>query len=136
MKSNKYEEQAQKFLQDTKTTCRIVFVEKTYNADWGEGETDLRNKYKVTLSNSEGKMSFVFWDSLFNTKKNIRPTKYDVLACLEKWDPGTYQDFCCGYGYDAESRESEKIYKEVVEQYTNLVQMFSDEEMEALREIQ
>lgn len=74
----------------------------------------------------------------FNVRNNPNfkaPTPYDVLACLTKYDPGTFENFCSEYGYDADSRKAEKTYKAVCEEYTSLCTLFSSEEMEELQEI-
>lgn len=69
-------------------------------------------------------------------KEIIYPNSYDVLACLTKYDPGTFENFCGDFGYDIDSRSAEKTYHAVVEEYTNLKILFSDEELELMQEIQ
>lgn len=64
------------------------------------------------------------------------PNEYDVLACLTKYDPETFEDFCSEFGYDEDSRKAEKIYQAVREEYQNVAMLWSDEEMEELMEIQ
>lgn len=64
------------------------------------------------------------------------PTAYDVLACLQKCDPGTFEDFCSEFGYDTDSRKAEKIYKAVVNEWQNVAMLFTDKEIEQLQEIQ
>lgn len=82
------------------------------------------------------------------TKKNLKsyqlacvvnfpkkPTDYDILACVEKYDPETFEFFCGNYGYDQDSRKAEKIYKAVKQQFLDIQLLFNDEELEILREI-
>lgn len=64
-----------------------------------------------------------------------KPTAYDVLACLTKYDPGTFENFCAEYGYDVDSRKAEKTYKSVKEEWMNVERIFTESEMELLREI-
>ena len=64
------------------------------------------------------------------------PSAYDVLACLTKYDPGTFEDFCGDYGYDTDSRKAEKIYPAVVNEYQNVCMLWNDTELELLCEIQ
>lgn len=64
------------------------------------------------------------------------PTAYDVLACLQKYPVGTFEDFCSEFGYDEDSRTAEKTYKAVLKEYNSLCTLFSDEELEQLQEIQ
>lgn len=68
-------------------------------------------------------------------KKPKEPKPYDILACLESRNPGTFGEFCSEFGYDTDSRSAHKIYTAVVEQYLQLSRMFSSEELEALGEI-
>jgi hypothetical protein len=64
------------------------------------------------------------------------PTSYDILSCLEKYDPESFNDFCDNYGYDNDSISAHKIYESVKDQYQNLCVLFNDEEMDMLAEIQ
>jgi len=71
--------------------------------------------------------------------KNVnfsKPTAYDILCCLTKYDPGTFENFCSEFGYDEDSRKAEKIYKAVKDEYQNVCALFSDSEIELLSEIQ
>ena len=67
--------------------------------------------------------------------KGKEPSLYSVLACLTKYDPGTFEDFCSEYGYDTDSRKAEKIYKAVKEEWLNVQALFNDDELEILQEI-
>ena len=73
----------------------------------------------------------------FVTKVNgKKPTACDILACLTKYDPETFEDFCSNYGYDTDSRSAEKIYNAVKTEWQNVKNMFSGKEIEELQEIQ
>ena len=65
----------------------------------------------------------------------VAPTAYDVLSCLTKSDPGTFEDFCSTYGYDEDSRKAEKIYNAVLDEWKNVCALFTDGEIEQLQEI-
>lgn len=67
--------------------------------------------------------------------KGEEPTMYDVLVCLEKYDVGTFDDFCGEFGYDTDSRSAKKTYKAVVKEWDKMCSLFSDQELEVLREI-
>jgi len=74
----------------------------------------------------------------FNVIKNPNkkePNSYDVLACLTKYDPGTFENFCDEFGYGTDSKNAEKIYFSVKEEYLNITRLFSDAEIELLQEI-
>lgn len=66
----------------------------------------------------------------------VEPTAYDLLSCLTKYDPGTFENFCADYGYDTDSRKAEKTYKEVMKEWENVSRIFSTDELEQLQEIQ
>lgn len=68
-------------------------------------------------------------------KKAAVPSVYDVLACLTKCDPGTFENFCSDFGYDEDSRAAERIYFAVQKEYTQLTKLFTPEQMEELAEI-
>lgn len=68
-------------------------------------------------------------------KKAAVPSVYDVLSCLTKCDPGTFEDFCADYGYDEDSRTAERIYFAVQKEYAQLTKLFAPEQMEELAEI-
>ena len=69
-------------------------------------------------------------------QKEARPTCYDVIACLTKYDPGTFDDFCAEFGYDEDSRTAERIYIAVQKEFANLKHIFDPEQLEAMQEIQ
>lgn len=151
---NEYIKQATDFLQKTHTKMKIEYVGLAVNKEWKEKEK--RCLYEITLTSPRGSMSFDFWDSIRNTeiktmpfdaynmqankklaakKKAAVPSVYDVLACLQKCDPGTFEDFCLDYGYDEDSRTAERIYFAVQKEYTQLTRLFTPDEMDELAEI-
>lgn len=65
----------------------------------------------------------------------VEPSAYDLLACLTKYNPGTFENFCGDYGYDTDSRKALKIYKTVVKEWKDLTSIFNEQELEALAEI-
>jgi len=64
------------------------------------------------------------------------PSDYDILSCLTKYDPGTFEDFCGEFGYNEDSRKAEKTYFAVQKEYQNLRNMFSEAELVLMAEIQ
>lgn len=67
--------------------------------------------------------------------KGIPPTNYNILSCLQKYEVGTFEDFCGEFGYSEDSITVEKIYKTVCEEYNNVCKIWSDSEIEELQEI-
>lgn len=77
----------------------------------------------------------VFTPSLDTIHYPIAPTAYDVLACLTKYDPNTFEDFCSEFGYDTDSKKAEKTYNAVVKEWQMVCALFTDAEIEQLQEI-
>jgi len=127
---NEYDKQAVDFLKKTNTTLTTQFLKHDTHF---EGETTTRDIYEVKLQKNGKLFVFRFGQSVNNV--GIAPSEYDILACLTKYDPGTFEDFCDNFGYDFDSRNAEKIYKAVLREWDNINTMYSDEEIELLQEI-
>lgn len=93
-----------------------------------------RYVFKVRLSKGGKQYTFEFGQSI--SEGSNEPTLYDVLACLTKYDPETFEDFCANYGYDEDSRKAEKTYKAVLKEFNNMNRLFTSEELELLTIIQ
>lgn len=151
---DEYIKQATDFLQKTYSKMKIEYVGLAVNKEWKEKEKHCL--YEITLTSPRGSMTFDFWDSIRNTrirtmpfdaynvqankelaakKKAAVPSVYDVLACLQKCDPGTFENFCSDYGYDEDSRTAIRVYLAVQNEYTQLTRLFTPEQMEELAEI-
>ncbi len=61
------------------------------------------------------------------------PDLYSVLACLQKYDVGTFENFCDDFGYDNDSRTAEKTYKAVLKEWGAMERLFNNEELELLQ---
>lgn len=76
---------------------------------------------------------FIFIDTI---KRKSAPTAYDVLASLQKYDVGTFENFCIYFGYNNDSIKAEKIYKRVVKEFNEVQKIWNDQEILELQEIQ
>lgn len=103
---------------------------KLYFAD------DIQQRYvfKIKLIKGGKQYTFEFGQSI--SEGDNEPTLYDVLACLTKHNPETFEDFCANYGYDNDSRTAEKTYKAVLKEWKNLNRLFTAEELNLLTNIQ
>lgn len=101
----------------------------------------------VNIVTPKGNMQVKFWDSISNTIKNsypnrarIYPTVYDILACLQKYDVGSIDDFMSEFGYEvnewADVKRIQNIYNAVVKEYNDVCRCFTEEQIEAMQEIQ
>lgn len=92
------------------------------------------NTYWFTIERNGIEYSNTFYDSIHNTRMGIEPTPYSLLACLQKYEVGTYHNFCDEFGYDPYDSKSEEIYAAVVNEEINVQRLFGDC-MDELREI-
>lgn len=118
-------------------------------------------KYTVTISREGRKAyTFDFWSSINETYKKevehlnrnfhhtidmvrvyrtaIKPSAYDIFACLSCGTGThelTFEEFCSDYGYDTDSRKAEKVYNAACDESRALARLFSEEELDKLREI-
>ncbi len=131
--NNKYETQAVKFLNTHNTNFSIKLLNKSkYFSD----DDKERNIYEITISNKKHSFTFTFGQSIIGTEKEETPSIYDVLACLTKYDPGTFEGFCGEFGYDTDGKRAEKTYNAVTNEWNNVKALFTDAEIEELAEIQ
>lgn len=63
------------------------------------------------------------------------PTAYDILTCLTKYDPESFEDFCDNYGYSKDSIKALNTYEAVAEEWENISSMFNEDELAELCEI-
>lgn len=69
-------------------------------------------------------------------KRPIEPNSYDILSCLTKYNPGTFENFCSEFGYDTDSKRADIIYNLVKEEYKNVCTIWSEKEIEELADLQ
>lgn len=98
-------------------------------------KTYAEKKYQISFDDLTYTETMQAKKELAAKKKAAIPSAYDVLACLTKYDPGTFEDFCYEFGYDEDSRTAERIYFAVQKEYTQVSRLFTSEQMEELAEI-
>ncbi len=98
-------------------------------------EAYAEKRYRVPFSDLTQAEKMQANRELAAKKKAAVPSVYDVLACLTKCDPGTFEDFCSEYGYDEDSRTAERVYFAVQKEYAQLARLFTSEQMEELADI-
>lgn len=131
--------QAKDFLAACGATMEIRYLDKEIHPNWGDKEP--HNKYLFIITTPLGTLYDYFYDSVYNTKRNIcNVSEYDILTCLERYDVGTIDDFVSEFGYEVHKwddvRRIERTYNAVVRQYKKLCEIFTPQQMEELREIQ
>ena len=135
---NEYVKQAKDFLKSCNATMKITRIGCEQNKNWND--KSYHNTYRATIKTPIGSMLVKFWDSVYNTERGIEPTEYDILACLEKYDVGTIDDFVSEFGYEvnewSDVKRIQNIYNAVKRQYKSLCRCFTPEQIEAMQEIQ
>lgn len=127
-----YQTEADTFLRDTRTTFQ---AEHVGYGPYFPDDKESRNIYRIVLKRMGRSYTFRFGQSIKRTLTETVPTPYDVLACLQKNDPGTFEDFCSDFGYDTDSRKAERMYKAVVKEWNGVKRLFGDV-LERLQEIE
>ena len=78
-------------------------------------------------------------NALKELKATAIPTEYAILACLTKYEVGTMNDFFHEFGYEIHNADDVftflNTYNAVVKEYRDLCRIFTEEQMEMLREI-
>ena len=125
-----YDMQANNFLALTGTTLEITRDEVVKKWGWD------RWKYSCKLRRGHKTYTFPLVDSVVNYRKNKRPSKYNILACLDTYDYiSDIRNFALEFGYDICDKETEKTYNACMRQSQKLHELFTDEELEMLAEI-
>lgn len=102
-----------------------------------------RDKSLVTIERNGKKETFEFtgsayikdpWVTRNGNHKRPKGDNYSILACLQKSDPGTLEEFCSEFGYDTDSRKALEIYLAVQQEFKKVNRLFHDV-MDELSEI-
>lgn len=145
---SEYVKQAKDFLASCNATMKMMYLGKEMNDNWNE--TRERDTYMVNIVTPMSNMQIKFWDSINNTIDNANktsigrsrkyPTEYDILSCLQKYDVGDIEDFIWEFGYEIKKKGDLKrimnTYDAVVKEYNDIRRCFTEEQIEAMREIQ
>lgn len=141
---SEYEMHAREFLNKCPAELEIYYAGTSVNHLWNEKQS--RDMYSFILKTQRGSMNGIFWDSIHNTRERLTkrgkpkiPSAYSILACLEKYDVGSMDDFMHEFGYVIKNVKDMTnfitTYNSVVKEYNDLCRIFTPEQMEMLREI-
>ena len=101
---------------------------------------NLHHKYIIELKNANGVKENFYFGSRNDFEKGIvysnQTIPYSFLVSCEKYEHSDFEDFCNDLGYDEDSRNAEKIYNAVKKQLKQLQNIFTSEQLEAMKEIQ
>ena len=98
--------------------------------------TDKESRYvfNCTLKCNGKRYTFNFGQSI--AAGGEEPNMYDILTCLQKYEVGTFNNFCGDFGYDNDSITAHKIYKAVAKEYRNMLRVFGEDILTDMQEIQ
>ena len=134
---SEYETKAIKFL--AKHGITLSVAEGGYKKPlWAEKGQAHGNHYRITFQREphRKRFSLSFWNSVNDVQEHKHPSAYDVLTCLQKSDVGSFEEFCCEFGYDCDSIKALKTYKATVKEWEKVSGFFTPEEIEELQGIQ
>ena len=72
---------------------------------------------------------------LKSLKANAIPPEYDILAAVEKYSYDSFSDFCAEFGFSTDSISVRETFLACGEEYAGLRRIFTEEQMEKMREI-
>lgn len=131
-----HELQATGFLHKCKAEMTVIFL---WHDSHFDGEDKTLDIYLAIFRRPgrNGGFSIEFGQSLDKSTGDGRnkPTAYDVLSCLPKFNPYDFEDFCSNCGLDTDSRLAEKSYRAVASEWAKVKGFFSKKEITALGEI-
>lgn len=137
-----YQQQAEDFLEKARTTMRIVKISRVQGFPFDKKDKHPHIKYQVILTNlNTGKSyDFPFYDSHANYRDDKRPTSYDVLSAVEKYEVDEdIWEFAREFGYETETKENwemlQKVHRNCLDQYNALLDLFGEDLMKELQEI-
>lgn len=126
---NEYDVQANEFLK--KNNIRFSVLE-TYTdiCNW-DNQYHFMHKVRFYNRSTKKSMTLTFTTSLNDYQNGDDSCRaYDVLACIQKYDVGSIEDFVSEFGYTfdtwEEVKKTEKTYKAVVHEYKGVQRVFAD----------
>ena len=115
-----------------KLNIELIILDSEFKKHFADDKQE-RYVFKCKLKRGKKSFTFNFGQSIFNGSQE--PTIYDVLTCLQKYDVGTFENFCDEFGY-TNDRKAERTHKAVVKEFKNMSRLFTPEELDLLSEIQ
>lgn len=97
--------------------------------------TYAQQKYKASYDRLRSYEKAEARAELVKLKANAIPTEYDILDCVEKYSYDSFSDFCDELGYSTDSISARETFLAYGEKYAGLRRIFTEEQMEKMREI-
>lgn len=126
---NEYDKQAEDFLKATGTEFHIIAY-KGRNP-MHKGDKQMMDKWLVAFVRGDEEWSLDFYMGL--GRNGAEPRAYDVLACIQKYEVDSFEEFCAEFGYDVYdnnymgyNKRSWETYRAVCDEYEEVQRMFGD----------
>ncbi len=142
-----YDKQAQDFCEKNNVFIKKSFAEEGVKfPNEREDKNDVlaprghrHDMYRIIISRNGKRISLKFYQSISESRGNDhcnykKPSDYSILACLQKSDPGSFEDFCADYGFNEDSIKDRKLWKKVIKEWEKVKYIFGDclEELEEI----
>lgn len=149
---NEYEKQANDWAEKWGVT---MTARKLGHFAFHEEDADTRDVYEIALTRDSRRMTFKFGQSLVDSRydqtfsagpywrklerlnegtfalffkhRGKKPTMYDVIAGIQRQDPGTFEQFCGDFGYDTDSRKALQTYFAVQQEAADFRRLCRDD---------
>lgn len=119
---NEYDLQAENFAK--KYNVKLSIIGDPEYRKYFAGDKDSRYVFKLRLKKNKLSYTFSFGQSIAAGAEY--PKLYDVLSCLTKYDPESFENFCSEFGCDQDSRKAERTYKAVCKEWKAVNRLFND----------
>lgn len=99
------------------------------------------NKYRIYVSNPKGKISFIFWDSIINTEKNVPLEEMEALKSfamdLEAIEEApSFEEFKNLFGYgETDEQLAQKSFNGCRKQLDKAKKMFTEPQLKELKRL-
>ena len=113
------------------------FWDSLHNTEVSEvsERTYAQQKYKASYDCLRSHEKAKARAELAKLKANAIPTEYDILAAVEKYSYDSFSNFCSEFGCSTDSISARETFLACGEEYAGLRRIFTEEQMEKMREI-
>ena len=127
-----YNEAAEKVAEVYK--LKLTVLDYTYGRYFPSDRFDVarcifRMRLERNVNGKNKSYTFKFGQSIAAGSKE--PSMYDILACMTKYDVGSFDDFCSNFGYES-GTISKTTYNAVCKEYEAMCRLFNQDELEIL----
>ena len=153
---SEYVRQAQAFLK----RCGATFSVKYVGAEKPKWDDEVHSTFDCTITTHRGSLSVRFYQSTAHSvsltldeliayqetgmfpkdKAHCIPTEYDIISSLQKYEPGSMEDWFDTYWGEIKSgaqlRDFLEQYRGCCDEFAKVRECFTDEQIDEMQEIQ